>query len=61
MGSNSIVNKSAITHSTSAAIGLNLFDRVGAPVVGLLLLFHVDVLCRGHHHLPGTLRKKMVC
>ena len=39
MGLSPIVDKSAVTHSTSAAIGLNLLDRVGAPVVGLLLLF----------------------
>ena len=35
MGLSPIVNKSAITHSISAAIGLNLLDCVGAPAVGL--------------------------
>ena len=39
MGLSPIVNKSAVTHSTSAAIGLNLLDCVGAPAVGLLLVF----------------------
>ena len=39
MGLSPIVDKSAVAHSTSVAVGLDLLDHVGAPLVGLLLSF----------------------